>query len=96
MVENQNNEKSSAALLQTKSILSLSEAALIIGLSKSSIYKLTSKRLIPHYSPGGKLIYFKREDLDAWMLQNRRETVSERNADAISKFQQTSQGRRTK
>ena len=60
-------------LLQ-KEVLSLQEACIYLCLSQSYLYKLTSTRRIPHYSPMGKLIYFKRTELDAWLLKNKRES----------------------
>ena len=50
-----------------KETLKLDEAALYLGVSKSYLYKLTSKRSIPFYRPGNKLIFFFRSDLDAWI-----------------------------
>lgn len=55
----------------SKEFLSLQEAADYIGLSKSTLYKKTAKRSITFYQPGGKVIYFKKEDLDNWVLSNR-------------------------
>lgn len=57
-------------LLQ-KDFLTLSEAVVYIGISKSFMYKLTSTRKIPFYRPETKLIFFKRSELDAWVLSNR-------------------------
>ena len=54
-----------------KETMKLSEAALYLGISKSFLYKLTSKRSIPFYRPGNKLIFFRRIDLDAWIQQNK-------------------------
>ena len=50
-----------------KEILTLDEITWYLGLSKSSIYKLTSKREIPFYSPGGKKLYFKKSEVDTWI-----------------------------
>lgn len=61
----------------TKQILSLEEAAIYMSVSKSYLYKLTSKREIPFYRPGAKLIFFKREELDAWILGHRNAPVTE-------------------
>jgi len=52
-----------------KEILTLEETVIYLGLSKSTLYKLTSKKQIPHYVPGGKKIYFKRSELDNWIFQ---------------------------
>jgi len=54
-----------------KEILTLEEASIYLGQSKSSIYKRTSAREIPFYTPGGKKIYFKRTELDKWILNGR-------------------------
>lgn len=53
-----------------KEILPLKEACLYLGISKSQLYSITSKNLISFFKPGGKLIYFKKADLDAWALSN--------------------------
>ena len=40
------------------------------NLSKSYLYKLTSTQQIPHYKPQGKMIYFEKDALEAWLRQN--------------------------
>lgn len=51
-----------------KEFLSLPEAAEYIGVSKSTIYKLTHKKKIRYYKPNGKLIYFEKQDLTDFIL----------------------------
>ena len=34
------------------------------------IIKLTSKGIIPHFKPEGKMIYFERTQLEKWLLRN--------------------------
>lgn len=51
-----------------KAVLSFSEAAEYTGYSKSYLYKLTSAGVIPHYKPTGKMVYFKRLELDEWLV----------------------------
>jgi excisionase family DNA binding protein len=58
-------------LLQ-KEILTPTELSEYTGFSKSYIYKLTHLREIPFYCPHGKLIFFKRSEIDSWLLQNKR------------------------
>ena len=60
-----------------KEILTLEELSLYIGQSSSSIYKLTSKRGIPFYSPGGKKLYFKRTEIDDWIYKSKITTANE-------------------
>ncbi len=45
------------------------------GLAKSTIYRNTSKNLMPHYRRDGKLV-FKRDEIYAWMTENRVETAA--------------------
>lgn len=63
--------------IATKEILTFEEAAQFTGLSKSTLYKLTSGRKVPHYKPSGKLCYFNRGELQTWLLQNRISTTDE-------------------
>ncbi|QIJ90173.1 hypothetical protein C7H62_2365 [Mesoflavibacter sp. HG96] len=56
--------------LVSKDILNFDEALSYLKVSKSFLYKMTSKGEITYYKPNGKLIYFKRTDLDDWMLRN--------------------------
>ena len=59
------------SLLAAKNVLTLEDAALLTGLSKSHLYRLTFTHQIPFYKPNGKQIYFDRIELEAWMKQNR-------------------------
>lgn len=61
------------SLLQ-KEVLSFNEAHQYLGVSKSHLYKLTSSKSISFFCPQGKRLYFKRTELDAWLLRNRSET----------------------
>ncbi len=46
------------------------QAAEYLGITKSYLYKLTHRNEIRHYKPGGKLVYFRKNDLDAWAFSN--------------------------
>lgn len=50
-----------------KEILTIEEAAALLGLSKSYIYKMTAKGNIPFYRPLGKVMYFERTVLLDWV-----------------------------
>lgn len=63
-------------LLQ-KEVLNLNDAALYLELSASHLYRLTSTGCIPYYKPNGKKLYFKRLELDQWLLRNRSTTKEE-------------------
>lgn len=53
-----------------KNVLSFEEACKFTNLLKSYLYKLTSTQQIPHYKPQGKMIYFEKDALEAWLRQN--------------------------
>lgn len=62
------------SLLSAKIMLDIDDVHLLTGMSKAYIYRLTCTRAIPHYKPNGKQIFFKRDDVEAWMQQNRIES----------------------
>lgn len=57
--------------------MSSEEAAKFLNIAVSTLYKLSSTRSIPFYKPSGKLIYFKREELSAWLNNGRQKTKAE-------------------
>jgi len=57
--------------LVRKDVLNFNETCDYLELSQSHLYKLTSTGTIPHYKPNGKKIYFKRSEVDEWLLRNR-------------------------
>jgi excisionase family DNA binding protein len=57
-------------LLTQKTVLNFDEVASYTGLSKSYLYKLTSKAGIPHFKPQGKHIYFNKLEVDTWLQRN--------------------------
>lgn len=65
------------ALLSAKNVLTIDDVALITSYSKGHIYRLTSGKKIPHYKPDGRTLYFKKEEIEEWMLQNRIQTDAE-------------------
>lgn len=60
-----------------KQVLNFNDTCIYLELSQSHLYKLTSTGSIPHYKPNGKKLYFKREELDAWLLRNRSNSIDE-------------------
>jgi len=62
-------------MLFQKEILSFREALQYMDVSQSFLYKLTSKKAIEFTKPNGGKIYFRKSDLDNWMLQNESTTA---------------------
>ena len=54
-----------------RNLMTTTEAAKYLGLRPSYLYKLMMRRAIPYYKPNGKLCFFAREDLDAWLRRVR-------------------------
>lgn len=71
-----------ATLLTQKEVLTSAEVAKYMGISKAYLYKLTMKQQIPHYKPLGKLCYFQRAEVEAWLQSNRVATEDELNNQA--------------
>lgn len=76
-MEEKINQILTYSLLAAKNVLTLEDVALLTGLSKSYLYKLTCAKQIPYYRPNGKQIYFDRGEVEAWMKQNRVNTRKE-------------------
>ncbi len=72
------------SLLAAKNVLTIDDAAVLTGMSKSHLYKLTCSKQIPFYRPHGKLVYFDRKELEGWLKQNRVNTTVEAEQQAIS------------
>ncbi len=71
--------------LLSKEAFTFEEAWRFLRISASQLYKIVGKS-IPAFKPGGKLLYFKRRDLENWMLSNRKKTDKERTAEALNKL----------
>lgn len=54
-----------------KEYLSITEVCSYLSVSKSFVYKLSSNNTIPKYCPMGKLVYFKKSDIDSWLENSR-------------------------
>lgn len=70
-------DKLETVFIQQKTVLNLEEVAAYTGLSKSALYKRTSTGGIPCYKPNGKHIYFNKNEIDKWLLSNRKATNEE-------------------
>lgn len=72
--------------LAAKNVLDISDVSALTGMSKGTLYRLTSEKKIPHYKPTAKLLYFDRNEIEAWMKQNRVSTQTEAESMAATYF----------
>lgn len=71
-------------LLGVKEALSMDDLAVLTGLSKSYIYHLVCERKIPFYkSSGGGRTYFKKSEIESWLLANKYNSIEETERGAI-------------
>jgi predicted DNA-binding transcriptional regulator AlpA len=56
-----------------KEVINVIELSDYIRLSKSTIWKKTSNRTIPHFKVG-KMLYFNIKEINSWLQSNRVET----------------------
>lgn len=63
-------------LINTKEALTVSEVALMLGISESRVRHLTSEKELPYYKQG-KNTYFKKSEVESWMLKDRVPTNAE-------------------
>lgn len=68
----------------SKEVLTIEECALLTGFSKAHIYRMTSQRAIPFYKPFGGTIFFRKTEIENWLLQNRQSTNEELNSRATT------------
>lgn len=71
-------------LLAAKNVLTIDDVALLTGISKSSIYRMTCQNRIPYYRPMGGKVYFDRKEIEDWLRRNRVATVDEVNSEAAT------------
>lgn len=71
-------------LIGAKPVLNLEEAVVFTGLSKGHLYRLTSEKQIPYYKKCRKL-YFKKSELEDWLLERRVPTQAEVEAQAVTR-----------
>lgn len=64
-------------LLQVKQVLNIKEAAIILGMKPETVRVMVNKHTIPFYKPNRNLLYFRKEELEQWMMQNRTSTDEE-------------------
>lgn len=71
-------------ITSSKEVLSIEECSMFTNLSVNHLYRLTSQRAIPFYKPMGGKIYFKKSEVENWLLQGRQATNSEINSKATT------------
>jgi excisionase family DNA binding protein len=69
-------ENSNTEVHGIRKIMSLTEFCEYAGLSRQTVYKLTSAQKVPH-SKRGKRLYFDKEKVDTWLLEHQVGQISD-------------------
>ena len=69
--------------INNKDLLSSSDVVKILNISESLLFKLTSKKLLPHYKPTNGRLFFIKSELIDWVKEHRIHT--EKDAEELLK-----------
>lgn len=69
--------------IASKEVLDLEEAVTYTGCARSTLYRLTSAKEIPHYKLG-QALRFKKSELDEWLTRNKVATNREIESKAVT------------
>ena len=70
-------------IFSLKTILNVEELAEYTGLKKSYIYKLVHSNSLPFSKPNGKVLFFDKQKIDEWLLQNASKSINELQQEAL-------------
>ena len=76
-ISEQLNELKRLVLMGAKNVLTVEDLCLLLGTTRSNVYRMTSEKKIPFYKPLRGKIYFKRDEIESWMLRNRSASIDE-------------------
>ncbi len=83
-IEKRLQDIKSCTLIGVKNMLTLDEVCMFMGMSKNYVYQLTSKGVLPFYKPNGRMLYFDKSEIEAWLKQNYHGTLQEAEQKAVA------------
>lgn len=72
------------AMIAAKSMLNIKEAAIILGMTIEGVRCLVRNNTLPYYKPNINRLYFKKSELEDWMMQNRSKSMTEIESEAAA------------
>lgn len=72
------------AMIAAKSMLNIKEAAIILGMTVEGVRYLARNNILPYYKPNVHRLYFKKSELEDWMMQNRSKSMTEIESEAAA------------
>ena len=70
--------------IAAKNVLNIKEAAIILGMTVRGVRENVRNRILPCYKPNVNRLYFKKNELEEWMTQNRRKSMAELKSEAAA------------
>lgn len=64
-------------LLQAKQVLTTDDVSRLTGLGEIQLRNLRAEKRIPYYKKTRKLVYYDKDEINAWMKENRVITIDE-------------------
>ena len=71
------------ASIHQKEMLSVSEVSHLTGYSEDYVRKLVQNRVIPHYKPNAKRIFFDKGEVLQWLKNSKVDATATLDADAL-------------
>ena len=72
------------SMIAAKTMLNIKEAAFILGMSEEGVRFNVRKHILPCYRPNINRLYFKKSELEDWMMQNRSKSMAEIESEAAA------------
>lgn len=72
------------SLIAAKNVLNIQEAAIILGMTVEGVRMNVRNHILPCYKPNVNRLYFKKSELEDWMMQNRSKSMAEIESEATA------------
>lgn len=72
------------SMIAAKSMLNIKEAAFILGMTVEGVRMNVRNHILPYYKPNINRLYFKKSELEDWMMQNRSKSMAEIESEATA------------
>lgn len=78
------NRLESLIIGTSKEIFTVDDVVNYTGFSKSYVYKLVHKSILPYSKPNNRTLFFTKTEIDEWLLQNKSKSIAQIEQEAIS------------
>ncbi|WP_339656810.1 helix-turn-helix domain-containing protein [Flavobacterium frigidarium] len=78
------NRLESLIIGTSKEIFTVDDVVNYTGFSKSYVYKLVHKSILPYSKPNNRTLFFTKAEIDEWLLQNKSKSVAQIEQEAIN------------